>query len=258
MNWKQLERKLDRFVIHNLTLYLVGGQGLALVLSLATPGLLENMVFVPSAVLAGQWWRLLSFLFMPPFGNPFFAMFALYFLWFMGGSLENQWGAVRYNLYVLVAYLMTIGAAFAFPMGAATNLYITGSIFLAFAYLYPEFQILLFFVLPVKVKWLAALTWIGYVWRFIVGDWAERLLILAAIANFLLFFGRDLFYTVRHGHRKLRKQAGALATRDKPTHVCTTCGITDKTHSTMDFRYCTKCSPPTEYCEAHLRTHTHL
>src|SRR4029077_2272748 len=122
---------------------------------------------VPEAVGWGEWWRLVSFLFTPPSGNPLLAIFALYFLWFMGGALEAQWGAFRYNVYVLIGYAMTVAAAFAFPYGAATNGYITGSIFLAFAYLFPDFQILLFFILPVKVKWLALITWLFFAYQFI-------------------------------------------------------------------------------------------
>ncbi len=255
---KKMERKLGRFAIRNLTLYLVGGQGLALVLGLSTPGFVENMALIPEAVLAGQWWRLLSFVFTPPFGNPFLAIFALYLLYFMGGSLENQWGAFRYNLYVLIGFVMTIAVAFAFPHGMATNAYVTGSIFLAFAYLYPDFQILLFFILPVRIKWLALITWLYYGYDFIVGGWATRLLILAALTNFLLFFGRDIFYRVRHGHRQVRKQAATIASRDKPRHVCAVCGVTDLADRTMDFRYCTKCSPPLAYCTAHLGTHEHV
>ncbi|HZP88556.1 MAG TPA: hypothetical protein VFB54_17220 [Burkholderiales bacterium] len=255
---KQLERKLDRFAIRNLTLYLVGGQGLALVLGLSQPAMLQNMLLIPEAVMDGQWWRLLSFVFTPPFGNPILAVFALYFLYFMGGSLENQWGTFRYNLYVLIGFVMTIAAAFAFPFGAASNVYITGSIFLAFAYLYPEFQILLFLIIPVKVKWLAWLTWAGYAYSLVFGDWNTRLLVLASITNFLVFFGRDLFYRARYGHRKMKKATAELRTRDKPTHACTTCGVTDKTDRTMEFRYCTKCDPPLEYCLTHLGDHQHV
>jgi hypothetical protein len=255
---KQLERKLDRFAIHNLTLYLVGGQGLALLLGVSMPGLLETMLLIPQEVMSGQWWRLLSFVLTPPFGNPILAIFALYLLYFMGGSLENQWGAVRYNLFVLIGFLMTIAAAFVFPFAAASNTYITGSIFLAFAYLYPDFQILLFFILPVRVKWLALLTWLGYGYGLVMGDWSTRLLILASITNFLVFFGKDLFYRARYGHRRMKTQASTIAARDKPTHVCAVCGITDKTDRTMDFRYCTKCSPPLAYCTAHLGNHQHV
>jgi hypothetical protein len=253
-----LERKLSRYAIHDLTMYLVGGQGLALVLSLALPGFLGAIALIPEAVLAGQWWRLFSFVFTPPLGNPIFAVFALYLLWFMGGALEGHWGAWRYNLYLLVGFAMTIAAAFLFPFNPATNGYVTGSIFLAFAYLYPDYELLLFFVLPVRVKWLALVTWLFYAYEFLAGGWSERLLILAAVANFLLFFGRDLFYTARHGQRRLRRRAVARAERAQPRHVCAVCGVTDQSDPTMDFRYCTKCEPPRAYCTQHLRHHEHV
>ncbi|MDE2150649.1 MAG: rhomboid family intramembrane serine protease [Gammaproteobacteria bacterium] len=254
---KQLERKLSRFAIHDLTMYLVGGQGLALLLSLAKPAFLGALVLVPAAVLAGQWWRLLTFLFTPPAVNPIFAAFALYLLWFMGGALEAQWGTVRYNLYVLIGYLMTAAGAFAFPYYPASNGYLIGSIFLAFAYLFPRYEIYLFFILPVQVKWLALLTWLFYGFAFLTGGWAARILILAATTNFLVFFGGDLLHQLRYGHRRLRQQARAAVERGKPLHLCTVCGITDKTHPTMDFRYCTKCEPPVAYCTEHLRNHEH-
>jgi len=255
---KKMERKLGRFAIYNLTMYLVGGQGTALLLGMAAPGFLGSILLIPDVVTAGQWWRLLSFVFTPPGGNPIFAIFTLYLLYFMGGSLEAHWGRFRYNLYVLIGFLLTIAAAFAFPFSVATNGYITGSIFLAFAYLFPDYQIYLFFVLPVRIKWLALLTWLYYGYSFATGDWSTRLLIMAAIANFLLFFGRDIFYKARYGHRRIKQQAGAMANRDKPIHVCTVCGITNKTHRTMDFRYCTKCEPPVAYCTDHLGSHQHL
>ncbi len=254
---KKLERKLGRFAVQDLTLYLVGGQGLALLMGLSMPGVMFNMLLIPDAVLGGQWWRLFSFILTPPSGNPIFAVFALYMLYLMGSALESHWGTFRYNLYVLIGYLMTILAAFAFPMMPASNVYITGSIFLAFAYLFPDFQILLFFILPVKIKWLALLTWLFYGYEFLTGGGSTRLLILAAITNFLVFFGRDLFYSARYGHRKMKRQASAITHRDKPMNVCTICGISDKSHRTMEFRYCTKCDPPLCYCAEHLANHEH-
>ena len=251
------QRRLGRFAIDNLTLYMVGGQGIAMILALSMPGYFEGMLLIPQRVLAGEWWRLISFFFTPPISNPIFAIFALYMLYFMGGSLEAHWGAARYNLYVLIGYLATIAGAFAFPYSVAMNQYITGSIFLAFAYLFPDFTIMLFFILPVKVKWIALLTWLYYGFQFITGSWAQRVMVLISIANFLLFFGTSIRLQAQSGHRKVQRQAKAIADRDKPVHVCTICGITDKTDRNMDFRYCTKCDPPVEYCSAHLRAHEH-
>lgn len=253
----RLERKFGRFAIHDLTTYLVVGQGLALLLGLAKPAFLGALLLIPSAVLDGQWWRLLSFLLTPPSTNLIFAAFALYLLWFMGGALEAQWGAFRYCLYVLVGTVMTIAAAFAFPYYPASNGFLIGSIFLAFAALFPRYEILLFFVLPVQVRWLALLTWLLYAFAFIVGGWNTRLLILAAVTNFLLFFGRDLADQLRHGRRRTRYHAKITPDRNQPLHICAVCGINDKTHREMDFRYCSKCEPPVAYCTEHIHNHEH-
>jgi hypothetical protein len=256
-NWNKIERKLEPFAIHNLTMYLVGGQGTATLICVAEPRFLGSMVLEGQAVMSGQWWRLLTFLVTPPAVNPILAIFALYLLYSMGSALEAQWGALRYNLYVLIGFVLTIGAAFLFPYSVATNLYITGSIFLAFAQLYPNYEILIFFVLPVKVKWLALITWIGYGIALVLSDWGGRLLVLAAVANFLLFFGPDFFRRTRYGQRRVQYQAKATAVRAKALHNCAICGATDKTQPNMDFRYCTKCEPPVEYCQEHLAKHEH-
>lgn len=253
----QLERKFGRFAIHDLTQYWIGGQVITLLLSLAKPAFLGAMVLVPAAVLDGQWWRLLSFLLTPPSTNIIFAAFALYLLWIMGSALEAQWGAFRYNLYVLIGALLTIAAAFAFPYSPASNGYLMGSIFLAFAALFPRYEILLFFVLPVQVRWLAWLTWLLYGLTFIIGGWNTRLLILAAVANFLLFFGQDVVHQLQYGQRRIRQKAKAAVDRDTPLHVCAVCSITDKSHPEMDFRYCSKCEPPVAYCTEHLHNHEH-
>lgn len=253
----RLERKLGRFAIHDLTKYWVGGQAITLLLSLAKPAFLGALALIPAAVVDGQWWRLLSFMLTPPSTNIIFAAFALYLLWFMGGALEAQWGTFRYNLYVLIGALMTIATAFAFPYYPASNGYLIGSIFLAFAALFPRYEILLFFVLPVQVRWLALLTWLLYGFAFVIGGWNTRLLILAAITNFLLFFGRDLMHQLSYGQRRIKQHAKTAADRDTPRHVCAVCGITDKTHREMDFRYCSKCEPPVAYCTEHLRNHEH-
>ena len=65
------------------------------------------------------------------------------------------------------------------------------SVFLAFAWLYPDYQILLFFILPVKVKWVAVMVWIYYLMAFATGDW-DKAAVLAGIFNWVLFFHGDL------------------------------------------------------------------
>src|SRR5512135_659465 len=184
----KLERKLRRYAVPNVTLYLIIGQALFFLFAISGRFILERVVLIPDRVMMGEWWRLITFLFIPPLTNPIFAFFAWYLFYLMGSALEGHWGAFRYNLFLLIGYLVTVAAAFLFPWSAATNLFIGGSVFLAFAYLYPEFEILIFFILPVKIKWLALLTWIGYGYQLIAGSWGTRLQVLASVSNFLIFF----------------------------------------------------------------------
>ena len=130
--------------------------------------------------------------------------------------------------------------------------------FLAFAFLYPDFVLHLFLVLPVKIKWLALLTWIGYLYVLIFHFWAQGLIVAASIANFLVFFGKDIVLRMRSGHRRMVQQADRVKDRGKPRHQCRICGINNITHPKMSFRYCSKCAGSCCYCSEHLRDHEHV
>ncbi len=168
-------------------------------------------------------------------------------------------GAFRYNIYLLIGYVATVGAAFITPQMPATNGFVQGSVFLAFAQLYPDFLLSIFFILPVKIKWFALVTWIAYAFMLIVGDWTIRVMVLVSIANFLLFFSRDIKVRMKSSHRRMKWQAARsvapLATR---VHRCTVCGITSENDRTLDFRYCSKCDGDLGYCPEHLRNHPHV
>lgn len=252
----KLERKLGRFALPNVTIYLVFGQAAFFLVEMASEGFVENnLALVPARVLEGEVWRLFLFLFMPPARNPIFVIFALYLLYLFGTALESHWGAFRYNVYLLIAYLATIAAACITPERSATNVYITTSVFLAFAYLYPDFQLLLFFILPIKVKWLAAIVWASYIIVFLLGDLQTQFLIQAAVLNFSLFFGKDIFQRIKSRKRRMEARAARVVEENKPFHVCGVCGITDKTHPDMDFRYCPGCRGGIAYCSEHLYAH---
>ncbi|HWB54213.1 MAG TPA: hypothetical protein VG722_08470 [Tepidisphaeraceae bacterium] len=253
----RLERRLGWLAIHNITVIIVFGQACAFLLYMVRPQILFAMALIPSLVMRGEVWRLFSFIFFPPSTNLLFAFFDLYFLYFMGQALEANWGAFRYNVYLLIAYVMTVAAAFVQPDMGATNIYIGGSVFLAFAYLYPDFEILLFLILPIKAKWAAWATWALYLYSFVMGDIQTKLIIVASVLNFLLFFGFDIIQHVRTGHRRLKTHVAKVQDRDKPFHVCAVCGKTDKTHPKMDFRYCPMCVGSWGYCPEHLLNHEH-
>jgi hypothetical protein len=253
----KLERKLRRYAVTNVTLYLIIGQVLFFIFAMSGRFVLERVVLIPDRVIMGEWWRLITFLFIPPLTNPIFAFFAWYLFYLMGNALEGHWGAFRYNLFLLIGYIVTVAVSFIMPLYPATNLFIGGSVFLAFAFLFPDFQLYIFFIIPIKIRWLALITWIGYTYELIVGSWSTRLLVLASITNFFLFFGKDIFWRIKAGRRRMTMQVQGYSATKEPFHKCTICGITDLSHPQMEFRYCSECGG-LGYCKDHIMKHEHV
>ncbi|MEM7624769.1 MAG: hypothetical protein AAF333_03985 [Planctomycetota bacterium] len=237
----RLERKLGRYALPNLTLGIIAIQTLAFLAAASNPAIVQGMVLDSGKVLAGEWWRLLTFMMMPPSLSPLWALIALYVLYLTGGAFENAIGAFRYNLYWLVGYVASVIAAFAVPGTPVSNAFLTTSVFLAFAMLYPDFEFLLFFILPVKVKWLALISWLFFAYILIsgiaVGVWGGPAMVMAATANFFLFFGREVIRKIGSGHRRMKRQREAIAAANEPFHRCTVCNITDLSHPEAEFFY---------------------
>ena len=258
--WNKLERRLEPLAIPNLTLYLVIGQ--AFFYLTAFLGLLDltRIVFVPVWFLQGDWWRIVTFIVMPPMAHWVFIAFALYFLYLTGSALEQHLGALRYNLFLLTGYLLTVGVAFLTPNYPATNVYIAGSIFLAFAHLNPTFTIYLFLILPVQVRWLALFVWLTYAYSFVTGSLPTRLAIVAGISGYLIFFGPMIVRDLRAGRRTRQYQAERKreVEEEGPRHRCLVCGKNSDTHPDLDFRYCSKCIGDQCYCPDHIRNHEHV
>lgn len=260
-----LERRLGRLAVPHLTLLLIGVQVLVY---LPTQGamaakrdfpVVERLSLVPDRVMEGEVWRLATFVAIPPFTNIVFALFAWYLFYLMGTTLEVNWGTFRYNLFLLVGWLATVAASFLTPERPASAAFWQGSVFLAFAYLYPDFVMQIFFILPVRIKWLALVAWLGYGYAALVGDWNTRAAVAASVCNFVLFFGRDLLARAGYGRRSILAQLRGLTAREPAYHhKCLTCGATDRSHPKMDFRYCSKCAGDCCYCMDHLRAHEHV
>jgi membrane associated rhomboid family serine protease len=210
-------------------------------------------------VLAGEWWRLVTFILVPPSASIYFIVFAWYMFWFFGSALEAHWGVNRYNLFLLMGWAITVGLSFLTPTAIASNAFIAGSVFLAFARLAPNFEIALFFILPVKVKWLALFTWILYAYSFVTGGLAAKLAVIAATGNFLIFFGPEMWMSVR---QRKRRMAYAAANKSETVeglrHRCKVCGKDSESHPHLDFRYCSTCTDDSCYCAEHIRSHEHV
>lgn len=255
---RKIEKALAPFAVPHTTEAIIIGQVLCYGLGQTQPQKIEEMALQWDAVMRGEWWRLATFLFVPPLTNPVFAFFGWYFFWMMGKALENLWGTLHYNFYLGVACIATVAVAWLTPDAPIANGYIALSVFLAFAFLYPNFEILLFFILPVKIKYLAMISWAGIFLSIVLGGLNTQLAAGASVLNFMLFFGKDVVRMVLTGRRRLDARMKQVVERGKAFHTCHTCGITDKTHPTMDFRYCPDCDGSPGYCRDHINNHTHV
>ena len=209
MNWlDRLERRCGRFAIPGRMRVIVIGMALVFCCELLFPQALLSyyLYFDPALILQGQVWRVFTFVFLPPNSSPLFIFFSLYLYYFFGVSLENEWGSFRFTLYYLIGMIGTIIAGFL--SGGATNTYLNYSLFFAFATLFPNMQLLLFFILPIRIKWLALFSGALFVIQFIQGSWQDRAVIIAALINYLIFFAPSVFRRLRDNlrYRKQREE----------------------------------------------------
>lgn len=276
MSWiDRLEKRFGSYALPGITIWILVGQVMVFVSQYVGPmaqaggagAVYEVLALDPQQVYDGEWWRLLTYPFLSPMGGAFPILVIFYFLffYFIGTTLEGAWGTFRYNAYLAIGYVATAVSAFvadaiAPGSGFTTGTYVFGSLFLAFARLYPDFIIHLMLILPIKVKWLAWFQWFSYWMVAIFGSWHERLMSLAAIFNYVVFFGREVFRDAKQNHRRMQHKAKALksSAAGPVTHECRVCGLTSAMDPKASFRYCSQCAGQCCYCPEHLKDHEHV
>lgn len=270
----RLERRFGRFAIPNLVGFIVGGMAIVWVLSLAKPEFQDRLSLDIQAVRHGEVWRLVTFLFIPPPSSPIWILINLYFTWWVGSSLEQNWGPFKFNAYYLLGAVGTIVAALVF--GPATNFWLDASLFLAFATVFPDVQILLFFVIPVRVKWLGIIAAAGIAYAAAMGTWGDRGSIVASLANYLLFFSEHWYGVIKRRGVITRQRArredmrasgrpGPGAARDRKgeapaglfgERLCAICGAREADGADIRVCSCEKCGGQTRtLCLEHARNH---
>ncbi|MFH1724481.1 MAG: hypothetical protein ABII00_07655 [Elusimicrobiota bacterium] len=201
----RLERRFGEWGIPNLALFIVGMNAGIWVLTRAKPEFARLLPLEPALVFEGQVWRLFTFIFIPPRLSPLWLFFWLYLLYIYAQALENEWGEFRFNLFYGIGAAATAAVSLILGVGLS-NVPLNTTIFLSFAALYPDFELLLFFILPVKVKWLAWLAWAGIAWGFAAGGWVTRLALAAGLLNYAVFFGRRHLEAIQHWLRVRRNR----------------------------------------------------
>lgn len=282
MNWlNKLERKLGRFAIPNLIVWLIGAYTIGFVFYQVNPTIIGYLVLSPYHILHGQVWRLVTWIFMPTSTGLFSLLIMALLYYQLGTTLERNWGTFRFNVYIFSGMLFTLLGAFMLygimyllnggvtaemlyiGYGFSTN-YINLSIFLAFALTYPEMQVLLMFIIPVKMKWMAVVYGVLIVLEFFESDWGGRISIFMSLLNFIIFFLSTRNFK-RYAPQEVHRRQKFKAQMRQPQsyaggarHKCVVCGRTELDDPTLDFRFCSKCEGNYEYCQDHLFTHQHM
>jgi membrane associated rhomboid family serine protease len=199
---RALERKLGWLAIPNIAVILVTLQALGSLFAFMDPIWIERFALIPEQVLRGEYWRLVTFLALPLSLSPIWVIFSLWFMYFVVNTIESQWGAFKTTLYVLVSIILTVVFSFTFNYPVAQIKGFESTLFLATAALFPEMEVQLFLVMPVKMKWLAWVTLAMVAYDFLVGDWLSRLYLIAIYSNYLIFFGPAQLYRLKQIYRK--------------------------------------------------------
>ncbi len=193
-----IERKVGRYAVPQLTKYMILTYIIGYILYFLEMGthfpILEFIMLSPERILHGQIWRLFTWIFMPPSAPGLFTIIMLFFYYQIGSALEQTWGDFKYNIYIFSGLLLMIAGAFllyAFGYrvdGMFTTYYVNLSIFLAFAACYPDMQVMLYFLIPLKIKYLAFIDVAFLVYQALVSSWPERVSIIVSLLNFIIFF----------------------------------------------------------------------
>jgi len=268
--------KHPKFGIRNLMLYIIIGTAIVFVISMMdrTGMFMYYLYFNPSLILRGEIWRLVTFLFVPTSNRLIYVAISLYFYYFIGSTLERQWGSGKFTLYYICGVVFTI--IYGMVAGILTNSqymlldssYINLSMFFTFAVLFPDMRVLLFFIIPIKMKWLAIVDAAFFLFGIIRGTFPTNLLPLIAVLNFVLFCGADLLDCLKPikaknsrasvNFRSQVNQAKYQESQKQYNHKCAVCGKTDTDFPNLQFRYCSKCDGYHCFCEEHINNHVHF
>ena len=254
---KAISRWLDRFCynhpnfgIPNLMKFIVIGNVLVYFLDMFSRGYVSWLFsFSSPLILQGQIWRIISFIFVPTSGyNPndmftilWFAMTTLFY-YYIGNSLERQWGTPRFTVFYGLGVVLNILVGFL--MGGTSMYYINMSMFFAFATLYPDLQVLLMGILPLKVKWLAWIDAALFAFDDLMG-------VVRRTGQRAAYRANPQTINFKKAQKQVREHKGYL-------HKCAVCGITDADDPNMEFRYCSKCNGYYCYCMKHINDHVHV
>lgn len=262
-------RKHPHFGIPNLMKYVCIANVVFWLLAVVNPVLYGYLSFDPYLVLHGQVWRIVTFALYPP-STGMLAFIAFYFYYWIGSTLEQYWGTAKFNVYFFSGILLTLlyGILIYFITGIRIQLnaeYIYLSMFFSFAAMFPDMQVLLFFIIPIKMKWLALVDAAFFILEIVRMPFPVNLLPAVAVLNFFVFCGGELLRLLPRrasaGTVNFRRESARIRRQQKDklyTHKCAVCGRTDAEYPELEFRYCSRCAGYHCFCQDHINSHIHF
>ena len=233
------------------------------------PTFLYYLQFDPALILRGQVWRIISFIFIPP-STGILAFIAFYFYYWIGSTLENQWGTGQFTIYFFTGVILTVlyGFVIYFVTGRSVVLsstYIYLSMFFSFAAMFPDMQVLFMFFIPVKMKYLALVDAAFFLLSVFTTPFPENLLPVVAVLNFLIFCGPELKAMLprkqSRGTINFKRESSRIRREQQDklyNHKCAVCGRTDTEYPNLEFRYCSRCAGYHCFCADHINNHIHF
>lgn len=284
---KKLRRSFNRFCLRNrdkgipnLMLYISLGTVLVYILYSIDPSRMLPywLYFDRDLILRGQVWRLISYVFMDFSDNILWTALLLLCYYSLGQAIENIWGTLRFNLFYFTGIVLMDVYCLIFG-GMPSPYYLNLSLFLAYATLYPDAQFTLFFIIPIKARYLALFD-LFFILMGVFDFFPQNLFPLIALGNYFLAFGKDCLNLMPISWRINANRAAKKAVHPKSktipfnsagsyqathakvskpyTHKCTVCGRTDVDSPELEFRYCSRCKGYHCYCSEHISNHTHI
>ena len=261
--------KHPNFGIPNLMRYLTIANVVFWILGTANSVLLSYLRFDAGLIMQGQIWRLITFMVYPP-SMGLLAFLVFYFYYWMGTALEQVWGTAQFNIYLLIGWALTViyGFLVYFIGGLRISIdaqYLYLSMFFSYAALFPDQTVLLFFFIPIKMKYMAIIDAVYFLAAVITNPFPVNLLPVVAVLNFFIFFSGTLLQRIpkkasqstinfRKASQKIRREE-----REKLYHhKGAVCGRTDTDYPGLEFRYCSRCAGYHCFCSDHINNHIHF
>ena len=260
LSFEKLERRFGWLSFPGFLRYYAILHVMVFLLQAFRPDVFEVLMFDRARILGGEVWRVVTCFFaFSRFGgfspiNMVFLYFAVMFSFMISDGLEAVWGVFKTTLFYYTGAILILAVMFVFPVPTLPLALFT-SAFLAFATVLPTVEILMFFILPVQIRWLGLLTGVGILFSALrVPSLIPYLLpcYLVVYANYLLWAGipalRNLGRVAKAAQRRSQFKAVSMPGQES-FHTCANCHRTEISDPSLEFRV----GPDgKEYCDEHL------